>query len=210
MSTFLTAHPPERLGPSKGASPHAGASARGVVWREISVSSRAQQHLNSLVFAISHGPCAAAPSTPSQCSTLPHHAVVPSRFRVQVRWATQRSPPSEPLPSARVIQRRVRRRNLALRTAFPSSLVGRYSYDYYGASVTLGLAPLRRSHVRPRCTYLARLRRPTHLLECPHRASLRTSEVASTHNTCRRKMRHRLQASFRWMELCIFWRLGFR
>src|SRR5213076_3455413 len=38
---------------------------------------------------------------------------------------------------------------LALQTAFPSSLVGRYSYDYYGASVTLGLAPLRRSHVRP-------------------------------------------------------------
>ena len=30
-----------------------------------------------------------------------------------------------------------------MRTAFPSSLVGRYSYDYYGASVTLGLAPLR-------------------------------------------------------------------
>jgi hypothetical protein len=32
---------------------------------------------------------------------------------------------------------------LALRTAFPSSWVGRYSYDYYGACVTLGLAPLR-------------------------------------------------------------------
>jgi hypothetical protein len=40
--------------------------------------------------------------------------VVPSRFRVQVRWATQRLPPSEPLPSARVIQRRVRRCNLAV------------------------------------------------------------------------------------------------
>ena len=29
----------------------------------------------------------------------------------------------------------------ALRTALPSSLVGRYSHDYYGPSVTLGLAP---------------------------------------------------------------------
>src|SRR5216683_3770646 len=34
-------------------------------------------------------------------------------------------------------------------TAFPSSLAGRDSCDYYGACVTLGLAPLRRSHVRP-------------------------------------------------------------
>ena len=34
-------------------------------------------------------------------------------------------------------------------TAFPPSLVRRYSHDYYGACVTLGLAPLRRSHVRP-------------------------------------------------------------
>src|SRR6266700_5413410 len=36
-----------------------------------------------------------------------------------------------------------------LRTAFPSSSAGRDSCDYYGACVTLGLAPLRRSHVRP-------------------------------------------------------------
>jgi len=43
---------------------------------------------------------------------------------------------------------------LALRTAFPSSLVGRDSHDYCGASVTLGLASLRWSHVRPCCTYL--------------------------------------------------------
>ncbi|CNG86162.1 Uncharacterised protein [Mycobacterium tuberculosis] len=32
---------------------------------------------------------------------------------------------------------------LALWTAFPSSLVGRDSHDYYGACVTIGLAPLR-------------------------------------------------------------------
>jgi hypothetical protein len=37
----------------------------------------------------------------------------------------------------------------ALRTAFPSPLAGRDSGDYYGACVALGLAPLRRSHVRP-------------------------------------------------------------
>src|SRR3954467_4884390 len=56
--------------------------------------------------------------------------------------------PSEPLLSERVIQRRVRRRNFALRTAFPSSLAGRDSGDYYGASVAIGLASRRRSHVR--------------------------------------------------------------
>jgi hypothetical protein len=53
--------------------------------------------------------------------------VVPSRFRTQVRWATQRLPPSEPLPSARVIQRRVRRRNFPMYTALPPP-------DYYGPS----------------------------------------------------------------------------
>ena len=31
----------------------------------------------------------------------------------------------------------------ALRAAFPPSLAGRYSRDYYEASVTIGLAPLR-------------------------------------------------------------------
>jgi len=36
----------------------------------------------------------------------------------------------------------------ALRAAFPPSLAGRHSGDYYGASVALGLAPVRRSHVR--------------------------------------------------------------
>jgi hypothetical protein len=37
----------------------------------------------------------------------------------------------------------------ALRTAFPSPLVRRYSHDYYDTCVAIGLAPLRRSHVRP-------------------------------------------------------------
>jgi hypothetical protein len=41
---------------------------------------------------------------------------------------------------------------LALWTAFPSSLAGRYSGDYYGHSVAIGLAPRRRSHVRLRHT----------------------------------------------------------
>src|SRR6266511_4695654 len=40
----------------------------------------------------------------------------------------------------------------ALRTAFPPSLVGRYSHDYCGHSVALGLAPRGRSRVRPRRT----------------------------------------------------------
>jgi len=127
---------------------------------------------NNPVFAISHGPCAAAPSTPSQCSALPRHAVVPSRFPVQVRQAAQRRPPSEPLLSVRVIQRRVRRRNFALRPAFPASLAGRHPCDYYGHSVALGLASRRRSHGHYCRTYRARLRRPVRLLQCPDRASL--------------------------------------
>jgi hypothetical protein len=61
--------------------------------------------------------------------------------------------------------------------AFPSSLAGRDSCDYYGHCVAIGLAPRRRSHVRPRHTYLARLRRPTHLLECPHWTSLNAPEM---------------------------------
>lgn len=46
--------------------------------------------------------------------------------------------PSEPLLSARVIQRRVRRRNLAMRPAFPAS-------DYYGASAPPGANSRRRA-----------------------------------------------------------------
>ena len=85
---------------------------------------------NSLVFAISHGPRAAAPSTPSQCPTLPRHAVVPSRFRVQVRRVTQRLPPSEPLLSARAIQRRVRRRNFPMHAALlRSGVLRRLRHD---------------------------------------------------------------------------------
>ena len=115
-----TAHQPEGLGRSKGDSPDAGGSALGVVCRRMHISIAGNWASNSLVFAISHGSCAAAPSTPSQRSTLSHHAVVPSRFRVQVRRVTQRLPPSEPLLSARVIQRRVRRRNFAM-CGFPSA-----------------------------------------------------------------------------------------
>src|SRR3954451_24595757 len=100
---------------------------RWALYRRRHISIAGNWASNSLVFAISHGPRAAAPLTPSQCPTLPRHAVVPSRFRVQVRRVTQRLPPSEPLLSARVIQRRVRRRNFAMYGAFLRS-------DYYGSS----------------------------------------------------------------------------
>src|SRR4051794_20636857 len=39
--------------------------------------------------------------------------------------------------------------SFALRTAFPPSLAGRDSGDYYEASVAIGLASRRRSRVRP-------------------------------------------------------------
>jgi hypothetical protein len=69
----------------------------------------------------------------------------------------------------------------ALRTAFPSSLAGRDPCDYYGHCVAIGLASLRRSHVRLCHTYLARLRRSTHLLECPRWASLRSRGLRQAH-----------------------------
>jgi hypothetical protein len=57
---------------------------------------------------------------------------------------------------------------------------------------------------------VARFRRPTHLLQCPHWTSLRSPEVASAGLGCRHRLRRRLQTSFRRMGYCIFWRFGFR
>jgi len=84
VSSLLTVHQPEGLGRSKGDSPDAGGSAPGVVCRRMRISIPGNWASNNPVFAVSHGPCAAAPSTPSQCPTLSRHAAVPSRFPVQV------------------------------------------------------------------------------------------------------------------------------
>ena len=65
----------------------------------------------------------------------------------------------------------------ALWTAFPPSLAGRGSCDYYETSVAIGLASRRRSHVRPCHTCRAELRWPTHLLEYPHWASPRPQRL---------------------------------
>ena len=53
-----------------------------------------------------------------------------------------------------------------------ASLAGRHPCDYYGHSVAIGLASLRRSHGHYCRTCRARLRRPVRLLQCPDRASL--------------------------------------
>ncbi len=55
--------------------------------------------------------------------------------------------------------------------AFPFSLVGHDSHDYYGHSVTIGLASRRQSRVPSQRNVLERLRLPTHVLECLHWAS---------------------------------------
>jgi hypothetical protein len=55
----------------------------GVVSGGVRTSTTGDWASSSLTFAISRGPCTAAPSTPSQRSALSRHAVVPSRFRVQ-------------------------------------------------------------------------------------------------------------------------------
>jgi hypothetical protein len=83
--------------------------------------------------------------------------------------------------------------SLALRTAFPSSLAGRHSGDYYETSVAIGLASRRRSRVRPCRTYRAERRWPTHLLEHPHRVSLRAPEVASAKAEYQHRARHRFR-----------------
>jgi len=49
--------------------------------------------------------------------------------------------------------------------AFPFSLVGHNSHDYYGHSVTLGLASFRQSRVPSRMNVLEQLRLPIHILE---------------------------------------------
>jgi hypothetical protein len=58
--------------------------------------------------------------------------------------------------------------SFALQAAFPLSLAGRDSRDYYENSVTLGLAPRRRSRVPSPRNVLERLRLPTHTLQWVH------------------------------------------
>ena len=76
--------------------------------------------LNSCRYSLSHG----RPRLPRVTQDV-HH-----RFGV-LHYAYLRSLTSDHLAP------------FALRTAFPPSLAGRYSRDYYGACVTIGLAPLR-------------------------------------------------------------------
>ena len=70
----------------------------------------------------------------------------------------------------------------ALYTAFPCSLDGRDAVDYYEDSVTIGLAPRRRSRVPVVLNVLARRRCPIHPLECarctsPIMRRVRTAKV---------------------------------
>ncbi len=58
----------------------------------------------------------------------------------------------------------------ALRVAFPRSSVGRHSDDYYGNSVTVGLAPRRPSRFPSIIDVRARRRCPVRPLECGHSA----------------------------------------
>jgi hypothetical protein len=89
-------------------------------------------------------------------------------------------------------------------------LAGRYSCDYYGHSVAIGLASRRRSHVQQRYTSERDLGIP-----------FASFNALTGHRSCvpedygmllqiRRRDRHRLQASFRRGTSYPFWRLGFR
>jgi len=97
----------------------------------------------------------------------------------------------------------------ALQAAFPPSLAGRDSGDYYEASVALGLAPGRRSRVRPCRTWQRDVGVP--LISFNTLAGRRPALRGCTGNPrVRRRARHRFQRSFRRMGTCIDWRLGFR
>jgi len=89
-------------------------------------------------------------------------------------------------------------------------LAGRYSCDYYGHSVALGLASGRRSHVRQCYTSERDVGVP-----------FASFNALTGHRSCvpedygmllqfRRRDRRRLQASFRRGTSYPFWRLGFR
>ena len=89
-------------------------------------------------------------------------------------------------------------------------LAGRYSCDYYGHSVAIGLASLRRSHVQQRYTSERDLGVP-----------FASFNALTGHRSCvpedygmllqfRRRDRRRFQASFRRGTFYPFWRLGFR
>ena len=91
-----------------------------------------------------------------------------------------------------------------------SRLAGRYSCDYYGHSVALGLASGRRSHVRQCYTSERDVGVP-----------FASFNALTGHRSCvpedygmllqfRRRDRRRLQASFRRGTSYPFWRLGFR
>src|SRR6266568_691228 len=90
------------------------------------------------------------------------------------------------------------------------SLAGRDSGDYYECSVAVGLARHRRSRVRLCHTLSARLRRPTHLLQCPHWASLLRPGECDSPLAMPSQDRHRFQVSFRWVRIFTFWRFGFK
>jgi hypothetical protein len=70
--------------------------------------------------------------------------------------------------------------SFALQAAFPLSLAGRDSRDYYENSVTIGLAPRRRSRVPSPRNVLERLRPPTHTLQWAHCPSSTSQGVPRT------------------------------
>jgi hypothetical protein len=106
-------------------------------------------------FTLSCGSPGTPPHTPGHVLPVFWHAIFPyCPFGLRSAIRSRDSLLSS-LPAARAIQQ-----------------CASWRTDYCGHSVALGLASLRRSHVHDCCTYLAQLRHPVRLLECPDRASL--------------------------------------
>ena len=101
------------------------------------------------------------PPLPKPCVQLsPHTAFRLARSRAG-RPSASRLPPRP--PAARLVP-------FALWPAFPTAPVGRHAHDYYGTSVTVGLAPRRPSRFPAIIDVRARVRCPVRPRECGHSA----------------------------------------
>src|ERR1035437_8117984 len=96
------------------------------------------------------------------------------------------------------------------RTIDRGLLVRRESHDYYGHSVTMGLAPRRRSRVRRRCTSERDVGVPLISLIALTGQRSTPRRLRRPHTGCRRRAWRQYRMSFRRTLPFVVWRLGFK